>query len=531
MNESADVVVIGSGIAGVMCAWRLASNGLKVIVLEAGPRVERADIVREFTKTYKFDLSAGFPNVEWAPRPDWSTPRDDYIRQTGPDIARTEYLRIVGGTTWHWTSLSIRMIPSDFRLRSTYGVGVDWPIEYDDLEPYYLAAEREMGVSGDDSEDGGSPRSAPYPLPAFPPSYSDRIIADRLARIGSRVVAKPAARNSRAYDGRPQCAGFGVCSPICPTAAQYSADVHVAKAESLGVRIIENARVDRIEAAADGQITAVHFGRPDGSSGSATGRIFVLAANGIESPRLLLASATDSFPHGIANRSDQVGRNFMDHPGIYIRMLMPEPVYVGRGPDGVVGLNDNRDGEFRRTEAAYAVGLYNRLHLHDIMNHYLSVGLQPPELDRAVRDHALRQIEIDTHLEQLPQQNNRVTIDWSDRDSAGQPRIVLNYAVGEYEKRAFASNHRLFDKFIAALGAREFERSGYFSHHHLMGTLWMGRDARMSVVDSFCRAHDHANLFVAGSAVFPTGGTANPTLTIAALALRTGDAIVRQLRT
>jgi glucose dehydrogenase len=116
------------------------------------------------------------------------------------------------------------------------------------------------------------------------------------------------------------------------------------------------------------------------------------------------------------------------------------------------------------------------------------------------------------------------------RDSAGQPRIVLSYSIGEYEKRAFASNHQLFDKLIAALGAREFERSGSFSRHHLMGTLRMGREARASVVDPFCRAHDHPNLFVAGSAVFPTGGTASPTLTIAALALRTADAITRQMQ-
>lgn len=530
MSESGDVVVIGSGIAGMMCAWRLASNGLKVLVLEAGPRIRRADIVQEFTKTHKLDLSAGFPNVEWAPRPDWGTPHDTYMRQTGPDIWRAEYLRVVGGTTWHWSGLSIRWLPSDFRLRSRFGVGVDWPITYDDVEPYYLAAEREMGVSGDDSADDGSPRSAPFPLPALPRSYSDKVITDRLARIGTRVITRPVARNSREYDGRPQCVGFGICSPICPSAAQYCADVHVTKAESLGVRILENARVDRIEATADGMITAVHFGRPDRSTDSATGRIYVLAANGIESPRLLLASATDLMPRGIANRSDQVGRNYMTLPGISVRMLMPEAVYVGRGPDVGVGIYDYRDGEFRKTEAAFSVGVNNRLRLHDIVNHYLKAELPIAELDRAIRDHALRQIEIDTHLEQLPQPDNRVTIDWSDRDSAGQPRIVLSYSVGEYEKRAFASNHQLFDKLIAALGAREFERSGGSYHHHLMGTLRMGREARASVVDLFCRAHDHPNLFVAGSAVFPTGGTANSTLTIAALALRTADAIARQMQ-
>ncbi len=529
MTEIADVVVIGSGIAGAMCAWRLAGKGLKVLVLEAGPRIERAEVMRAFMATSKFDLSAGYPNPPWAPRPDWSTENGNgYIGQIGAPIVRAEYLRVVGGTTWHWNGNAIRLAPSDFRLKSNYGIGVDWPITYSDIEPYYVEAEREMGVSGEEG-DPQLPRSSPFPMPPIPPTYADRVIMDRLAPIGFRFAVRPVARNSRTYDGRSQCDGFSLCSPICPTDARYSAIVHVEKAEKLGVRVIDNARVDRLEAGPDGRVNAVHFTRPQGESERASGRVFILAANGLESPRLLLASADERFPAGIANTSDQVGRNFMEHPAYLVRGLMPEPIYTGRGPDGTIGWFERRDGSFRAQYAAYHIATGNRVRMHDIAEHYILQGFKPPELDRVVRDHAIREFEFDSQLEQLPNPDNRVTIDWSERDSAGQPRMMLRYSLSDYELLAKAEIYRQFDRIIMALNAKELFRSDFFAHHHLTGTLRMGGDRRTSVVDDVCCAHDHPNLFVAGSAVFPTCGIANPTLTIAALALRTADAIVRQI--
>lgn len=529
MTESADVVVIGSGIAGAMCAWRLASKGLKVLILEAGPRIERADIMRAFTSTPKLDLSAGYPNPPWAPRPDWSTPNGNgYIRQIGAPLVRADYLRVVGGTTWHWNGNATRLLPSDFRLKSTYGVGVDWPVAYADIEPYYVEAEREMGVSGDD--DPLLPRSAPLPMPALPPTYADRVIMERLAPMGFKFANRPVARNSQDYDGRARCEGFSLCSPICPSGARYDAIIHVEKAEKLGVRVLANARVDRIESDHDGRIIAAHFARPQGETASATGRVFVLAANGLESPRLLLASADEKSPAGVANASDQVGRNFMEHPAYRVIGLMPEPIYSGRGPDGTVAWFGHRDGSFRKTQAAYHLATGNRVRMHDIVGQLISQGFEPPELDRVARDHAIREFEIDSQVEQLPHPDNRITIDWSDFDSAGQPRMTLHYSLSDYELLAKAEIYRQFDRIIAALNAKEHFRSDFYAHHHLMGTLRMGHDRRTSVVDANCRAHDYANLCVAGSAVFPTCGVENPTLTIAALALRTADAIVRQMR-
>src|SRR5258708_28617566 len=203
VTEQADVVVIGSGVAGAFSAWRLAARGLRVLVLEAGPRIERGDIVVGFSSSPRFSLTAGCPNPSWAPRPEWGAGDDSYIVQKGSVVVAFDYLRVLGGTTWHWNAGADRLLPADYRTKSTFGVGEDWPISYQDIEPYYVEAEREMGVSG--GEGRNSPRSEPYPMPVLPLSYADQTISARLRPIRLSVAHRPSARHSLPYDGRPQC--------------------------------------------------------------------------------------------------------------------------------------------------------------------------------------------------------------------------------------------------------------------------------------------------------------------------------------
>jgi choline dehydrogenase-like flavoprotein len=528
-NLDTDVIIIGSGVAGAICAWALARKGIKVTILEAGPRIERQKIVASFRDSPNQDLSAGFPNAPWAPRPDWSHGHDRYIEQIGPVPLEVEYLRVVGGTTWHWAGIAIRPLPVEFRMRSSYDVGVDWPMSYEDLEPFYSQAETELGVAGDDTVNYGSPRSRPHPLPPIPPSYSDKFIANRLRGAGIHFIARPVARNSLPYAGRVQCQGYGTCSPICPSGAQYCAMVHVEKAEQLGVQVLENSRVDRLQTDTDGRITTVEFARSDGSTGTAKGRVVALAANGIENPRLLLMSASDSHPQGLANRSGTVGRYLMDHPGIYCSMLVTPLLYAGRGPGTIITSFTHRDGSFRRQRAAWALSVYNDLHLHEITNRSLTEQLLPPTLDEIIRYRAMHQVGIDICMEVLPSADNGITLDWSRRDSAGQPVIRLEYTYGDYEQAGFEAARKIFWSASAALGAQETTISEPYSNHHMMGMTRMGINPDTSVVDAECRTHDHRNLFVLGSSVFPTSGTANPTLTIAALSLRAADSISAQL--
>ena len=280
--SDADVIVVGAGTAGGLVAEVLARRGLRVVILEAGPRIERWALVERFRNgTDRNDFMQPYPGVAHAPQGLGS--ESDYIVQNGPDLYSTQYVRAVGGTTWHWAAACWRFLPNDFRLRSLYGVGRDWPIGYDELERHYQAAEVAMGVAGPspEEEDLGSPRSADYPMPRLPWSYMDTVFGDVLNANGFQVVTEPVARNSVTYDGRPACCGNNNCMPICPIAAQYSGDMSVRKAERLGAHLIENAVAHFLETDAEGvRITAVHYTRPDGSQHRLTADRVVLAAHG-----------------------------------------------------------------------------------------------------------------------------------------------------------------------------------------------------------------------------------------------------------
>lgn len=166
-HHSADVVVIGAGIAGSLAAYVLAEKGVSMLLLESGPPITRDKAVQLFRESaYKGDFTEPFPARPWAPQPKFTPEDNQYLTQKGPDPYRAQYLRGIGGTTWHWAGQAFRLLPNDMQLYSHYSVGRDWPINYADLEPFYTQAEYLMGVSGDDDLD--SPRSHPYPLPSIP---------------------------------------------------------------------------------------------------------------------------------------------------------------------------------------------------------------------------------------------------------------------------------------------------------------------------------------------------------------------------
>jgi choline dehydrogenase-like flavoprotein len=516
-----DVVVVGSGIAGSLCAHALCRAGLNVIVLEAGPRLDRSDLVQRYESAAVKDSMSPYPDVAHGP---------EEIVQQGPHPYRFKYVRAVGGTTWHWAAVCWRFLPSDFELHRRYGVGRDWPFGYDVLEPYYQRAEEELGVAGSDTQDDGSPRSRPYPMPPVPLSYMDVQVQTVLNEAGYRMVGEPVARNTLDYDGRPPCCGSNNCMAICPIGAQYSGDVHASKAEAAGARLVTHAVVDRIEVAADRAITAVRYRAPDGTAHRLTARAFVIAANGIETPRLLLASPSDQAPNGVANSSGQVGRNLMDHPSTSMSLLMPRPVFPGRGPQEITAVINLRDGPFRSMQSAKKLHLANRVDTLGITRALLAQGLCGRLLDHAIYERSVRFCLMSSFHEQLPDPANRVFLDSDRRDRFGLPHVQVHYALDEYVRRGATDTHRTFDDIARLLGAGEVRHAeGLGPVGHPMGTTIMGNDPGNSVADAWGRAHDHPNLFIAGSSLFPSGGTVNPTLTIAALSLRSADAISREL--
>jgi choline dehydrogenase-like flavoprotein len=521
---STDVVVVGSGIAGALVATGLARHGVKVVMIEAGPRVNRGNALLQQQGSLNRTIpEAAYPRVDYAPSPATLDPKN-YLVQEGPELFASTYERQVGGTTWHWLGTALRLLPNDFRLKSRYGVGVDWPISYDELEPWYGRAEHEIGVAGVDSPGLGAPRSTGYPMPPIPQSYLDKQWEIAARKVGVRVTATPQARNSVFRDGRPACCGNNNCIPICPIGAKYDGAVHVAKAEKLGVQLLTSSVVHRVDVAPH-QVT-VRFLRPDRSEGTVTGRTVVLAAHAIETPKLMLMS-------NLGN--DNVGRFLMDHPTQLSWALSNRPVYPYRGPLSTSGIEVLRDGAFRARRAAFRVEIGND-------------GWSWPEGDQTAQaiayaatgdlgDSGLanlgrqfeRHVRLASLTEPMPDGANRVTLS-NKKDALGLPRPEIHYRTGEYASAGIKEAIALHERLFHALGVSEIHHwPGPQGAGHVMGTCRMGNDPKTSVVDHELRVHGHRNCFVVSSAAWPTVGTANPTLTLAALSLRAVESIRKTL--
>lgn len=528
-TRSSDVVIVGSGVAGSLVAYRLALAGFGVLMLEAGPRIKRGNVVENFRNSpTKSDYMTPYPASRHAPHPQYAPP-NNYLIEKGSQPYGAQYIRGVGGTTWHWAAATWRLLPSDFRLKTQYGVGRDWPIDYATLEPWYCQAEAALGVSGADDVDVGSPRSQPYPMAALPLSWMDRRFTDVMQANGYHVVPEPAARNSRPYDSRPTCCGNNNCMPICPIGAQYAGVVHAHKAEQAGATLLADAVVYRIEHDAAGAIAAVHYKDAAGASVRVTGRVFVLAANGIEIPKLMLMSTSDKYPHGIGNSSDMVGRNLMDHPGTGVNFLSKEALWPGRGPMEMTSVVNLRDGAFRSQYSAKKLHLSNGSVVADVTTDLiLNRKLAGPELERQIRSHSARKLVINAFHEQLPDPANRIVPSREHSDALGIPQPEIHYSIDDYVRRSAAETRRAYAGIAALFDGTEVEfKDDFAPNNHIMGTTIMGNDPANSVVDADCRTHDHPNLYIASSAVMPSAASVNCTLTIAALACRLADHLVQ----
>ena len=530
-NSSADVVVVGSGVAGGLVAHQLASAGASVIVLEAGPRLARSQILSNFRNSpAKSDYVSPYPSMPYAPHPQYS-PANQYLIQKGPKPYNVQYLRLVGGTTWHWGAAAWRLLPSDFKLKTTYGVGRDWPFPYETLEPWYDAAEAELGVSGPAlSINLGSPRTKQYPMAQLPLSYMDARFSDVLNANGFNVVPEPMARNSRPYDARPTCCGSNNCMPICPIAAMYSGIVHADKAEAAGAKLIDRAVVYRIEADNSGRIAAVHYKDPSGATTRVAGKQFVLAANGIETPKLMLMSTSNKFPNGIGNRSGQVGRNLMDHLGTAVLFTANEPLWPGRGPMEMTSIVNFRDGAFRSEYAAKKLQLWNGQVTMGNTAILIDEGVIGPELDQQIRERSARRLMVNSFHEQLPHPENRIVPSADHKDALGIPQPEVSYSIDDYVTNSAVHTRALYSQIAALFGGTKVTFIDSLGpNSHIMGTTIMGSNPNDSVVGADCRTHDHANLFLATSGVMPSAGSVNCTLTIAALALRVADTLKHEI--
>ncbi|MFB6207437.1 MAG: GMC family oxidoreductase, partial [Haloglomus sp.] len=444
----------------------------------------------------------------------------------------------VGGSTLHWQGMVMRLHADDFRRRTVDGVGADWPISYADLRPFYADAESALGVAGASDNPFAPAREEPFPMPAFEPSYSDALFAGACERLGVATHTVPNARNSEPYDDRSPCLGYGTCDPVCPSGAKYSADYTAEAAAEAGARIVDRAPVQRLVPSRDGsRIEAAVYATPDGTEYRQEARQFVVAAGGVETPRLLLLStdADRGHPDGLANSSGWVGRGFMDH------------LFVGAGGhldqrtrQNHVGFLTSESHAFyddpgRATEGTAGGIPASDADLGPIKLEFLNyAGPSPVELAMGAEEFGDALLErlraaYGTHIAmgglvgQLPRKENRVTLDPSRTDDHGNPVPDVQWSLDARTKRTMRRALDIQKRILRELGATVEatvtpEDTG--PAYHQMGATRMHADSAKGVVNARMRTHDVANLSLVGSSVFPTSGAMNPTLTIAALALK-----------
>ncbi len=469
----------------------------------------------------------------------------DYTPQS-KDAFKAGYNRMVGGSTWSWRGNTPRYLPSDFKLFTQYGVGRDWPMDYKDIEPWYCEAEKELGVSGNHDELNGlfgGFRSKAFPMPGIPLTFSDTQIKAKIDKTVARgvkvkVTTTPQARNSQQYDNRPACEGHSNCIPLCPIGAKYDATVHLRRALAYkNVELRKGCVVTKLEKDSRGYVTTVRYKNWKADpivEQTATGETIVLAANAIETPKLLLMS------DNLANSSDQVGRNLMDHAQFEVIAMFPSKVHPFRGPQSVAAIEDFRYGDFRKTRSGFRVTIGNdgwgrAGSPATVIDGLLTAGSYGSALPGAIAEQIPRMVRLSFSTEMLPESGNRIELSTKTDAKLGLPLPMFTFAISDYVKgglrEGYAAALELFSTMGATVGKqpRELEpAAGGFNWNtaaHIMGTCIMGQDKTNSVVDSYGRTHDVENLWIVGASVFATSATSNPTITIAALALRTATAI------
>lgn len=645
-----DVVIVGSGISGSIIAHQLGKAGKQVLILEGGPPVpkSREDYMQTFfTANAKTPESPYPPTMQGTGsasnplgQPDpatlntprytvlqinaWQNPAQCYFvyppqtatRADDPEMTfafGSSYERVAGGTTWHWLGTSLNHLPNDFQLKTKYGQGVDWPGGaqfYQSLLPYYRKATETIGVSSDKQPmvdlyktfdvqpDGSYGPNYDFPMPGITPSLNDvlyegKVTSLKIDNIGLFVTPTPQGRNSRPGKRR-QCAGNTNCIPICPIQAKYDGTVTLAEALQTGnVQIQYKTVANNIRLSGD-QVSGIDYltydsqTGPSTGKGTAVGKRYVLAAHAIETPKLLLMSnGNPGYPNGVANRSDQVGRNLMDHVMYLAWGLSKDPIYAFRGPLSTSGIESVRDGAFRNQRAAYRIEIGNegwnwatndpyttladfvfgqnntQLNGDSVNQQGQALRFDPSlpafsqlygsKLVATLNNVYIRQLRLGYLIEQLPDPDNRVQLSSQFKDHLGLPRPQVTYRIREnYVRNGFVSAKAASTEIFQALGATEytqvpatpvltgsspspttFQYLGntftFYGAGHIIGTYRMGDSATTSVLNARQQSWDHSNLYMVGSGVFPTTATANPTLTIAALALQAADNILADL--
>lgn len=535
-----DAVIVGSGASGAVLARELAVAGIKVALLERGPKINPEDhALHDEQTSHGYGLLRPKLGGE-----DPTSPREfrfqgeERFRVLYPgDWGYSESAAVVGGGMFLFGGLMWRRPPCEFRLKSIHGhvpgtTLEDWPFTYEDLEPYFTKAEYEMGVSG---ETGGNPfegkRSKPFPMPPIDLQPGDVTVRETMKRMGYHPFVVPLGIATDKFKGRPACMHHPCCNGyICEIGAK-STPVSALLPDAIATgncTLIPDAMVKEIAVDAKGQPNGVRYFTEKGALETVTARIVIMAASAIETTRLLLNSSSKWHPKGMANSSGWVGRNLMGHMSPWVWGIMDEVTNEGYGPGAGIAMDD-----FCGNNEGFAAGgvIYSRTEVTPV-----SFTTRRPrgaprwglEHKKYQRENFRRYIRLFAPAEDMPQFENRVEVSPIIRDRWGipVPRITHSFHPNDYKVYNFFRNKMI--EILKEAGARDLTGSGIDKGGtgYQMGTCRMGTDPKTSVVNTNGQSHDLDNLFIVDASVLPTAGGRNPVLTIQALAYKFAEQLV-----
>ena len=513
LNDDSVVAIIGSGAGGGTLANELCQKGVKVVLLEAGGREEITD--------FQNDEWGSFGQISWLDKRTtsgtWRVAKD--FAGLPAWICKT-----VGGSTVHWAGASLRFQEHEFRVKSEYGEIdgaslLDWPVTLADLEPYYAKAEDKMGVTRTNG------------IPGLPGNNNFMVMYAGAKRLGYKDVhTGRMAINSRPRDGRAACQQIGFCFQGCKSGAKWSTlYVEIPKAEATGnLDLRTQAQVLQIQHDDAGKVSGVLYADKDGNQQLQKARAVCVAGNSIETPRLLLNSASSKFPDGLANSSGQVGKNYMRHMtgSVYATFDRPVNMYRGTTMAGIIAdesINDPGRGFVGGYEMeTLSLGL-------PFMAAFLNPGAWGADFTAAMDEYE-NMAGMWLVGEDMPQEKNAITLHASEKDQFGLP--VPNVHFDDHANDVAMRNHayKQGSAVYEAVGAKRVVETPPYPSTHNLGTCRMSAKAADGVCNAFGQTHDIKNLFISDGSQFTTGGAENPTLTIVTLAIRQADHIAQQMK-
>lgn len=537
-REPVDFVIIGSGAAGGIVARELSSAGLKIVVLEQGPHLKAAD--------FKHDEWAYNHNEElvWGQRKG----HPQTFRRNADEKAQVVegsvlgYAHNVGGSSVHFSGNFWRLRPIDFHEASVVGpiagtTLADWPISYEELEPYYTKVDWEIGVSGLMGP-WDPPRSRDYPCAPMPVKSSGVLLERGAKAMGWTAYPAPVAILSQPHNGRPPCIHCGFCNGFgCEVNAKSSTmATMIPQALATGnCELRTGCTAARIETDESGRVTEVVYWEADGTMQAQRAKAVVLCANGAETPRLLFLSESARHPNGLANSSGMVGQNLMFNGGSRVTGLFEHEVNAHKsiattrvvhdfytidskhGFYGGGGIDERAISAGRPMGAALNGSIFGN-------------GNWGSGFKRNLAMEFTHTAAFSGHCTTLPQASNNVTLDPEVKDRWGRPALRTTFMnhPDDFATMKFFMERSI--EMMEAVGALKIESSynktGQTGGVHLLGTCRMGNDPAKSVVDRYNRSHDVPNLFMVDGSSLVTSGRGQPTMTIMALAFRAADNII-----